>query len=124
MPHPIVATVKILGVNPVDVPHPLGEIALKRFHHQVVMVGHKAIGMTEPVEPFDCLSENGQEPLSVLVVFKYRQPGIPPRSNMIECTRKFQSKWSRHFEDNITGKLIIQDLTPLSDNLIDMTERT
>lgn len=59
MPYSIVPTVKILGVNPVDVPHPLGKIALNRFHHQVVMIDHQTIGMTEPVEPFDCLPENG-----------------------------------------------------------------
>ena len=58
MPYPAVPTVKILGVNPVEVPHPLGKIAINRFHHQVVVVIHKAIGVAEPVEPFDHLLED------------------------------------------------------------------
>ena len=72
MTYPVVATVKTLGVNPVYVPHPLGKFAFNCFYQQVVVVVHKAIGVTEPVEPFDHLLEDGQKPLPVMCVFPNR----------------------------------------------------
>jgi hypothetical protein len=96
MPCPVVATIKILRVNPIDVSHALGKVAINRFHHQVVVVLHKAIGVAEPVEPFEHLLEDNEKPLPVVVVLEYRQAGISPGRDVIDCARKFEAKWSSH----------------------------
>jgi len=56
--HPVVPPVEILGIGAIDVPHPLGETSFGRFHHQVAVVFHQAIRMTEPVESLDRILED------------------------------------------------------------------
>jgi len=110
MPCPALTTVKILGVDPAAVPHPMGELALNRSPRQVVVVVHKAIGVTEPVEPLDHLLDDDQKPLPVMHVFQTRQANISPGSDMIGSTCKFEPKESAMTEDNTRRELIIQGL--------------
>jgi len=68
MAAPTVPPVGLLRVNTIELAHPLGQIALWRFDHQVVMVGHQTVGMAQPIRVLDNLAENLQKKLTVAVV--------------------------------------------------------
>jgi hypothetical protein len=38
-----------LSVNAVELAHADGEIGLGRLHQQVIMIGHQAVGVADPV---------------------------------------------------------------------------
>jgi hypothetical protein len=40
------------GIHPVQLMHPLRQIGIRRLYQQIVLVGHQAIGMTNPPEMF------------------------------------------------------------------------
>ncbi len=42
-----------LGKDPIQLPHAMRKIAVWRLDQEMVMVGHKTIGMTEAIKPFD-----------------------------------------------------------------------
>jgi hypothetical protein len=41
-----------LRIDAVELTHALGEIALRRFDHQMIAIGHLAVGMATPAKPF------------------------------------------------------------------------
>jgi hypothetical protein len=84
MTDPPVATVDALGIDPVELPHPLGKIALRRLYHHVRVVGHLAVGMAAPIEPAADLPEELQPSAAVIVVEIDVLPSVAPRGDMIE----------------------------------------
>jgi hypothetical protein len=71
MPSPPMAAVGVLRVHTVKLPHPRGRVAIRPYH-QVVVVGHQAVGMTNPVPaPYE-FPYQLKEPGTVLVVFVLR----------------------------------------------------
>ena len=44
-----VSSVKVLGIDSVQLSHPSGEIALRSLDNKKVVVVHETVGMTEPV---------------------------------------------------------------------------
>ena len=68
MPHPAMSSVEGLGVNPVQLPHPQGEIPLRGLDEQMVMIFHEAVGVTEPVVASIHLVQEAQEGLPVVIV--------------------------------------------------------
>ena len=46
----MVGLVEILRVDPVELSHALGEIRIRRFHEQMIMIAHQAVRMDRPVE--------------------------------------------------------------------------
>jgi len=49
--YPVAAAVVGLGVDPVDVAHQQGHIPLPGVQHEVVVVGHQAVGQGPRIEP-------------------------------------------------------------------------
>jgi hypothetical protein len=45
MTRSLVAPVKELRVHTVELPHPQGEVAIRRFNQEMIMVVHEAVGM-------------------------------------------------------------------------------
>jgi hypothetical protein len=58
---PSVAFVEELGVDTVQLPHTEGEIAIRRFDKDMIMVGQEAIGMADPIIPLVDVLEGVQE---------------------------------------------------------------
>ena len=67
---PLMTFIKQLRIDTVQLPHTQGEIAVRRFDQEVIVIIHQAVGMTEPVIPFIDVLEGVQEVDAVLVVFE------------------------------------------------------
>jgi hypothetical protein len=65
---PLMTFIKKLCINPVQLPHTQGQIAIRRLDQEVVV--HHAVGMAEPVIPFIDMLKRVQEVDPVLVVFE------------------------------------------------------
>jgi len=70
MPRPLMTFIKKLRIDAVQLPHTQGEIAVRRFDQEVIVVVHQAVSMTEPVIPLIDVLECVQEVDPVLVVFE------------------------------------------------------
>ena len=62
----------------------------------MVMVGHEAVGVADPIVAFVDVLEGVQEVLAVLVVFKYGLLFISPRGHMIDCAGVFYAERTCH----------------------------
>ena len=62
--------IKKLRIDAVQLPHTQGEIAVRRFDQEVIVVVHQAVSMTEPVIPLIDVLEGVQKVDAVLVVFE------------------------------------------------------
>jgi hypothetical protein len=61
MARPLMAFIEKLSIDPVQLAHAPGEIAVRRLDQEVIVVVHQAIGMTEPIIPFIDVVERIQE---------------------------------------------------------------
>src|SRR4029077_14488696 len=61
-------------VDPVQSVEPVGKIVPESFDDQVVVVGHEAEHVDNPVVPFDYVREQAKEEPAVVVVAKDRCP--------------------------------------------------
>jgi len=50
MSHQLMTPIDVLCVDPVELAHPLGQVRLRRFHHEVAVIGHLTVGMHAPIE--------------------------------------------------------------------------
>jgi hypothetical protein len=112
MAHSIVSTIETLGVDTVQMSHPRGEISVNRFHNKVIVIVHKTVSVTMPVEAFHRLLENEEKPGPITVALKNLHPGVSPRGQMVNRAWKFNPHGSCHNAHHTPLDLIIQDLTP------------
>jgi len=109
----MVPSVEGLGVDPVELSHPLGQIPFRGFDQEVVVIVHQAIGRTEPMKPLDHRAEDQNEVLSILLAQEDLLAGIAPGANVIYRSRIFDAQGPGHGLAYIREKVINQDLTPL-----------
>ncbi len=50
MSHPLVSTIELLGIDAIQLTHPLGKIAFLRLQKQMVMIAHQAISINFPMK--------------------------------------------------------------------------
>jgi hypothetical protein len=62
----------------------------------MVMVGHKTIGVAEPIEIRDHPAEDIQKHASIGIIEVYRVSGIPPGHHMVNSSGILNSKRSGH----------------------------
>jgi hypothetical protein len=79
MPHPPVPAIEALG-----------------FNQKMVMVGHLAPGMTNPVKARAHLPHHIQPEKAVSIGKINILPPVPSAGHMIEATGKLKSQWTRH----------------------------
>jgi len=91
-----VTTVKVLSVNTVQLPHSLGEICARHFHHQVVVIVHQDVAVNKPVKPVDDIFNNVQECAAVLIVLEYDLSVTTLAGDTVGSTGKFNSNRSGH----------------------------
>ncbi|WP_331001626.1 hypothetical protein [Methylicorpusculum oleiharenae] len=92
-----------------QLPHPFGEIALKGFYYQMVMVCHQAIAVTKPIEISNNLAQQAQKNNPVVFVDIFSP--ITAGSDVVERIWKFKSKRSGHGV-NCSSKLGILNSRP------------
>jgi hypothetical protein len=69
--------VEALRIDAVELPHALGEIAVRSFYQQMVVIPHLAVGMNDPVEALADLPGHLQPDLTTPVL---EIDGLPPSS--------------------------------------------
>lgn len=67
---PSMPIIKELGINAIQLSHANGQIAVRGLDEEVVMVGHEAVGMADPVISFAGVLEGIEEVLAVLIVLE------------------------------------------------------
>ena len=98
--------VKGLRIDTIELPHALGEVAIRCFDDKMIMVVHEAIGMAKPVETIVDFFQDVEKEGTVFIIVKDLIPCIASGGDVIEGAFVFYSKWSCHkWEDSITLKL-------------------
>ena len=88
--------VETLGVDAVQLAHACREISFGCFDEEMVMGGHEAVSVAEPIEIGDHPAENMQKHASTRVVEVYRAPGVPPGHHMGDSPGVLDSQRSGH----------------------------
>ena len=86
MTRSIVLPVEELTVDLVQVFHSLGEVCVRRFYHQVVVISHEAVDMAQPVISFDGFIEKIEVLDTVLIFKKDHLSFIAPAYDMVKST--------------------------------------
>jgi len=89
--NPMMSAIKLLRVDPVDMPHADGQIAVDCFHEEVVVIVHEAVGVATPIEARCRRFNQIKETCPVCIVFKYRHSGVSTSRSGI-----FDAQWSCH----------------------------
>ena len=78
----------------------------------MVVVGHQAVRMTEPVEAIANLMNKLEEYNPTCVIEKDTLSFIPTPSDVIDSTRIFDPQSSGHERSLAETSVVLQDLTP------------
>jgi hypothetical protein len=91
-----VPLVEAQRVEPIETVHALGEIRFSELEDDVVVVGHQAVGETDPVPMMDRLGQNRHEQAPVLVVEEDRRLPDAARREMHDAAGWMQALGSSH----------------------------
>src|SRR5579863_8196173 len=72
------------------------QVGLRRFHHQMKIIVHQAIGMRLPARLATGFSERFQKSPPINVILKNILPPVTPVHHMINRARVFDSQLPRH----------------------------
>jgi hypothetical protein len=110
---PAMAFIEELRINAVQLSHAEGKVAVRGLDKKMIMVGHKAIGMTDPVVAFVDVLKGVQKVLTVCVILENRLLLVPAGGHMIDCAGVFDAERTGHgrtiAEKRLNGKKV--DLT-------------
>jgi hypothetical protein len=112
MSNPLVLPIHPLRIHPVQLPHASRQIALRRFHDQVIVIGHLAPAMTHPVEPFANLTQQLQPGQPIFIAKENGLPPITARGDVVQTSGKFNSEWARH-KPSLAQKCLISRPDPV-----------
>jgi len=70
MTSPAVPLIEKLSVNSIQLAHAKGQVAVWCFYEKMIMIGHEAVGVTNPVISFIDVLEGIQKVFSVSIVFE------------------------------------------------------
>src|SRR6056297_3773497 len=96
MAHLPISFIKPLGVDPIEIGHSCREIRQGSFYDKMIMIGHEAVGMTEPSEPFSSSGIDFEKERSVIIREKNILSPVTSGCSMIQSTWKFDPQWSGH----------------------------
>jgi hypothetical protein len=84
MTHPVVLDVEIGGVGTVDMFHDLGQVAKRGFHHEVIVIAHKAVSVKYCVVPLGGGSKVGKELFAIRRAFEDVLLFVTPGHGMVK----------------------------------------
>ncbi len=67
-------------------PHAQGKIPIRRFDQEMVMIIHKAVGVTDPMVAFDDMLDGIEEVGPILIVSEDWLLLVSPGGYMVNCT--------------------------------------
>ena len=113
MPCSLMSFIKKLCIDPVQLPHTQGQVAVRRLDQEVIMVVHHAVGMANPIVSFINVLECVQEVDAVLVVFENGLLFIAAGGDVIDGTGVFYAEGAGHAGNlaNNEGNVKLKDLT-------------
>jgi hypothetical protein len=88
--------VKKLGIDAVELSHAEGEVAVGCFDQKMVVVGHEAVGVAQPVITLVNVLKGVEEILAVLVVSEDGLLFVAAGCDMIYGARVFYAKGAGH----------------------------
>ena len=83
--------IEVLCVDPVQLPHALGEIAVRGFDQEMIVVVHQTTGMHRPVEAGDDLRQHAPKQTPALLAQENGLPPIAPAGHRIQATGKLDA---------------------------------
>ena len=96
VPGPSVILIEELRIHTVQLPHAEGKIALRGLDEKVVMVGHEAICVTDPIIPFVDVLEGIEEQLPIVVILENGFLLVPAGRHMVDSAGVFYAKRAGH----------------------------
>jgi hypothetical protein len=93
---PAVALIEELGINAVYLSHTDREIAVGSFDEEMIMIGHEAVCVADPVVSFVDVLDCVQKVLTVRVILEYRLLLVPAGGHMINCAGIFYAEGAGH----------------------------
>jgi hypothetical protein len=70
MSGPAVPFIEELGVHAVQLAHAYGQVALRGFYEKMIMIGHEAVSVTNPIVSFVNVLEGVQKALAVMIILE------------------------------------------------------
>ena len=111
MSHSSVSAVVHLRVAAVQLAHAEGEVRLRRFNEEMIVIVHQTIGITTPAKAIDDMGKERAPLQPVAVVIHNVLPGIAPTRNMVHGARIFNAKRTGHGREYSEPIIPLQDLT-------------
>ena len=93
---PLMTLIKKLCIDPVQLPHSQGEVAVRCLDQKVIVVVHHAVGVANPIVSLINVLERVQEVDAVLVVFEDGLLFIAARGDVIDGTCVFYAEGAGH----------------------------
>ena len=105
-----------LGVDAVQLPHADGQIPVGSLDQKMVMVGHEAVGVADPVVALVDVLEGVEEVQTIRVGLENGFLLVPAGGHMIDCAGVFDAERTGHGRTlaEKRGNVKPQDLTPRS----------
>ena len=85
-------------VSALELAHAFAEIAVRRFHQQMIVIAHQAVGVRNPIEVLDHRAKCFKEGATILVVLIDRLATITAGGDMVKRPGKLESQRSGHLE--------------------------
>ena len=110
---PLMTFIKKLCIDPIQLSHTQGEVAIRRFDQEVIVVVHHAVGVANPIVSLINVLECVQEVDAVLVVFENGLLFIAARGDVIDSTGVFYAEGAGHKGNLANNKenVKLKDLT-------------
>ena len=91
-----VAPVEGLGVHAIQVAHAAREVGCRRLEHEVIVVAHQAIRVTEPAPPLDRAPQEVEKAATIGGVLIDRRLRVAARGHVVEGTLELEAERSSH----------------------------
>jgi hypothetical protein len=88
--------VEPLGIDAVELPHPFGQVRVRRLHEQVIVVGHQTVGVPPPVEALANIGKQTQEHTPVAVIAIDILTRVTARGHVVQSAWKLESQRADH----------------------------
>ena len=86
-----VGAVESLGIDAIKLTHAFGEVGIGRFDEQVIMIGHLAISVTDPVKAPADFGKRIEPGYAIVVGQKNVLAPIAARGDVIKRAGEFES---------------------------------
>jgi hypothetical protein len=92
----LMPAIESLRVDTVQVAHRYREVRVGCLEEQVIVVAHKAVGVTEDAITSHCRSQHDEKARAIIVVLKDEVLIVSTGRNMVDPAGKLQAERSRH----------------------------